>query len=108
MEVLPPAEDARGIFVVLRKMDSAIAERVREMGQTERVRLRSEVERARGVVAKTFEAYNGEYNVEDAIGRVYEHSLEELEEPFGVESMVTSAQEQEEDELVTGDALYNE
>jgi hypothetical protein len=108
METLPPAEDSRGIFVVLRRMDSEIAERVQEMGQTERVRLRSEVERARGVVAKTFEGYNGEYDVEDAIGRVYEHSLEELEGPFGVENIVTSAQEQEQDQIVMEDGLYNE
>jgi Subunit 11 of the general transcription factor TFIIH len=105
MEVLPPADDTRGIFIVLRKLDEAIAGRVGGMGQTERVRLRSEVERARGVVAKAFEGYSGEYEVEDAIGRVYENSLEELEEPFGVEDMVRSAEQPTPEEAVMEDEL---
>ena len=54
------------------------------MSMTERVRLRNELERARGIVAMTFEEYRGTYEVQDAIGRVYEKSLEELEEPFDI------------------------
>ena len=81
-------QDPRGIFYVLRELDNAIIANLSRqdgrMSQTERVRLRGELERGRGIVAMTFDEYAGDYKVEDAIGRVYERSLEEIEEPFGV------------------------
>ena len=82
---LPVPEDPRGIFYVLKQLDDAVVQNLNGMGQTERVRLRSELERGRGVVALAFDEYEGGYKVEEAIGRVYERSLEEMEEPvFGV------------------------
>jgi Subunit 11 of the general transcription factor TFIIH len=85
---LPPPEDPRGVFHILKQLDEAtvtnLSHPAGRMSQTERVRLRAELERARGLVALAFEDYHGVYDVEDAIGRVYEHSLEEMEEPFGV------------------------
>lgn len=83
-------DDPRSIFYVLKQLDDAVVSNLNSnggMGQTERVRLRNELERGRYVVARTFEDYNGGYNVEEAIGRVYETSLEEMEEPFGVGGM---------------------
>jgi len=83
---LPVPEDPRGVFYVLRQIDEAVVGQLSggaaEMSMTERVRLRNELERGRGIVAVTFEGYHGTYKVEDAIGRVYEKSLEEIEEPF--------------------------
>jgi len=84
---LPVPEDPRGIFYVLKQLDDAIVLNLKAnggMSQTERVRLRNELERARGIVAEAFEDYSGGYKVEEAIGRVYETSLEEMEEPFGI------------------------
>jgi Subunit 11 of the general transcription factor TFIIH len=82
---LPVPEDPRGIFHVLKQLDDAVVQNLNEMSQTERVRLRSELERGRGVVALAFDEYEGGYKVEEAIGQVYERSLEEMEEPvFGV------------------------
>jgi len=69
-----------------------------EVSQTERVRLRNELERGRGVVAETFEGYEGTYEVEEVIGRVYERSLEEMEEPFGVEGQSLSLMDEFDDE----------
>lgn len=60
------------------------------MSTTERVRLRNELERGRGIVAMTFEEYNGTYKVEEAIGRVYENSLEQMEEPFDLDLSIKS------------------
>lgn len=79
-------DDPRGIFYVLKQVDDAIVHTLQHgaMSQTEKVRLRNELERGRGAVAETFEEYKGGYQVEEAIGRVYERSLEEMEEPFGV------------------------
>jgi len=78
--------DPRGIFYILKQLDDAIVDNIRAggMSQTEKVRLRNELERGRGVVGETFEEYEGNYKVEEAIGRVYEKSLEEIEEPFDV------------------------
>ena len=83
---LPVPDDPRGVFYVLKQLDESIVRNFVEgsMSQTERVRLRNELERGRGVVAITFEDYDGIYDVQDAIGRVYERSLQEMEEPFGV------------------------
>ena len=83
---LPVPEDPRGIFYVLKQLDDAVVRSLNGMSQTERVRLRNELERGRGVVALAFDEYDGPYKVEEAIGRVYERSLEEMEEPvFGVD-----------------------
>ena len=82
---LPIPEDPRGIFYVLKQLDDAVVQNLIGTSQTERVRLRNELERGRGVVALAFDEYEGGYKVEEAIGRVYERSLEEMEEPvFGV------------------------
>jgi hypothetical protein len=81
---LPVPKDPRGIFYVLKQLDDAVVQNLNEMSQTERVRLRSELERGRGVVALAFDEYEGGYKVEKAIGRVYERSLEEMEEPGGI------------------------
>jgi hypothetical protein len=86
---LPVPEDPRGIFYVLKQLDEAVVKNLSRtnggrMSQTERVRLRNELERGRGIVALAFDEYDGGYKVEEAIGRVYEKSLEEIEEPFGV------------------------
>lgn len=93
-------DDPRGIFYILKQLDDAVVQnlRVGEVSQTERVRLRNELERGRGVVAETFEGYQGGYEVEDVIGRVYERSLEELEEPFGVEGQGMSLMDEFDDE----------
>ena len=79
-------DDPRGIFYVFKQVDDAIVHTLQQgaMSQTEKVRLRNELERGRGIVGGTFEEYQGGYQVEEAIGRVYERSLEEMEEPFGV------------------------
>jgi Subunit 11 of the general transcription factor TFIIH len=84
---LPVPDDPRGIFYILKQLDDAVVQNLRIGGvsQTERVRLRNELERGRGIVAETFEGYEGVYEVEEVIGRVYERSLEEMEEPFGVQ-----------------------
>jgi len=97
---LPIPDDPRGLFYILRQLDDAIIANLSEggMSTTERVRLRNELERGRGVVAGAFEEYKGQYNVEDAIGRVYERSLEEMEEPFGIEGVGPMG----DDELVAG------
>lgn len=97
---LPVPDDPRGIFYILKQLDDAVVQnlRVGEVSQTERVRLRNELERGRGVVAETFEGYQGGYEVEDVIGRVYERSLEELEEPFGVEGHGMSLMDEFDDE----------
>lgn len=82
---LPVPEDPRGILYVLKQIDDAVAFSLSGgsgMSTTERVRLRNELERARGIVAMTFDEYQGTYKVEEAIGRVYEKSLEEMDEPF--------------------------
>jgi hypothetical protein len=82
---LPVPEDPRGIFYVLKQIDEAVASSLsagNRMSTTERVRLRNELERARGIVAMTFDEYSGTYQVEEAIGRVYEKALEEMDEPF--------------------------
>jgi hypothetical protein len=88
---LPVPDDPRGIFYVLKQLDEAIVANLGRnnggMSQTEKVRLRNELERGRGIVAGTFDDYKGNYKVEEAIGRVYEKSLEEIEEPFGVGGM---------------------
>jgi hypothetical protein len=88
---LPVPDDPRGIFYVLKQLDEAIVANLGRdnggMSQTEKVRLRNELERGRGIVAGTFEDYKGSYKVEEAIGRVYEKSLEEIEEPFGFGGM---------------------
>jgi hypothetical protein len=86
---LPPPSDPRGIFYILKQLDEAIVHNIRQwdISQTEKVRLRNELERGRGIVALAFEEYEGEYSVEEAIGRVYEGSLEEMEEPFEVGGM---------------------
>jgi hypothetical protein len=85
---LPVPDDPRGIFYILKQLDGAIVANLGRgnggMSQTEKVRLRNELERGRGIVAGTFEDYKGSYKIEEAIGRVYEKSLEEIEEPFGV------------------------
>ena len=83
---LPVPSDPRGIFYVLKTLDDAVVQNIRNGGvsQTEKVRLRIELERGRGIVALAFEEYEGDYTVEEAIGRVYEKSLEEVEEPFGI------------------------
>jgi hypothetical protein len=83
---LPIPDDPRGLFYVLKQLDEAIVLNLQSGGMsvTEQVRLRNELERGRVVVVSAFEEYRGNYNVEDAIGRVYERSLEEMEEPFGV------------------------
>lgn len=60
----------------------------KDMGVTERVRLRNELERGRGIVGEVFEGYTGAYKVEEGIGRVYERGLEELEEDFGMDEMI--------------------
>src|SRR5579859_7725074 len=54
--------DPRGIFYILKKLDDAIVDNIRAggMSQTEKVRLRNELER-------TFEEYEGNYKVEEAI-----------------------------------------
>lgn len=44
--------------------------------------------RGRLVIVQAFEEYKGRYDVEEVLGRVYERSLEEMEEPFGVETRV--------------------
>lgn len=86
----PPSEDPRGIFYILKELDDAILKHTESggdaMSQTERVRLRNELERGRLVVVETFENYKGRYNIEDAIGKVYQRSLEEMEEPFGADT----------------------
>jgi hypothetical protein len=89
LPALPPPDDPRGVFYVLKQLDDAIVRNLAEGGisQTEKVRLRNELERGRGVVAGAFEEYKGEYAVEEAIGRVYENSLEEIEEPFEIGRM---------------------
>ena len=79
---LPVPEDPRGIFYVLKQLDDAVVRNLNGMSQTERVRLRNELERGRGVVGLAFDEYTGPYKVEEAIGRVYERSLEEMEEPI--------------------------
>lgn len=88
---LPVPDDPRGIFYVLKQIDDVVVTNLAKensgMSQTERVRLRNELERGRGVVGMAFEEYKGSYKVEEAIGRVYEQSLEEMEEPFGVGGM---------------------
>jgi hypothetical protein len=86
LQSLAVPDDPRGIFYVLKQVDDAIVRTLQHgtMSQTEKVRLRNELERGRGIVAATFEEYQGKYQVEEAIGRVYERSLEEMEEPFGV------------------------
>ena len=83
---LPVPSDPRGIFYVLKTLDDAVVQSIRIGGvsQTEKVRLRMELERGRGIVALAFEEYEGGYKIEEAIGRVYEKSLEEMEEPFGI------------------------
>jgi hypothetical protein len=83
---LPAPSDPRGVFYVLKTLDEAVVQRIRNGGvsQTEKVRLRMELERGRGAVALAFEEYEGGYKIEEAIGRVYEKSLEEMEEPFGI------------------------
>jgi Subunit 11 of the general transcription factor TFIIH len=87
-------EDPRGIFYVLKQIDEAVvrnlADTASRMSMTERVRLRGELERGRGVVGMTFEEYHGAFKVEEAIGRVYEKSLEEMEEPFDFDVMIQS------------------
>jgi hypothetical protein len=86
LPALAVPDDPRGIFYVLKQVDDAVVRTLQQhgaMSQTEKVRLRNELERARGIVALTFEEYKGGYEVEEAIGRVYERSLEEIEEPFG-------------------------
>ena len=85
LPALPVPQDPRGIFYILKELDNAIVANLSQnggMSQTERVRLRGELERGRGIVAGTFEDYNGSYSVEEAIGKVYERSLEEMDEPF--------------------------
>jgi hypothetical protein len=87
LTALSVPEDPRGIFYILKQLDDAVVNNLNRsngMSQTERVRLRNELERGRGVVAMAFDEYEGGYKVEEAIGRVYERSLEEIEEPFEV------------------------
>ena len=105
-------DDPRGIFYVLKQVDDAIVQTLQHgaMSQTEKVRLRNELERGRGVVAETFEEYKGGYQVEEAIGRVYERSLEEMEEPFGVggdggERLLGDFDDEEEGERLQEDFL---
>ena len=71
---------------MLKTLDDAVVQSIRNGGisQTEKVRLRMELERGRGVVGLAFDEYEGNYKIEEAIGRVYEKSLEEIEEPFGI------------------------
>jgi len=71
---------------VLKTLDEGVVQSIRDGGvsQTEKVRLRMELERGRGAVAMAFDEYDGNYKIEEAIGRVYEKSLEEMEEPFGI------------------------
>src|SRR5579862_6910342 len=86
MSSLPIPEDPRGLFYILKELDDAIVANLSTgMSMTERVRLRNELERGRLVVVQIFDEYKGNYKVEDAIGRVYEKSLEEMEERFGME-----------------------
>jgi hypothetical protein len=97
---LPPPSDPRGVFFVLRQLDEAIVAQLSKGGisQTEKVRLRNELERGRGIVAGAFEEYEGDYGVEEVIGRVYERSLEEMEEPFGIRDGVPTGDFDIEDE----------
>jgi Subunit 11 of the general transcription factor TFIIH len=92
LPALPVPQDPRGIFFVLKQLDDAIVTNLEgdngAMSQTERIRLRNELERGRGIVAQTFDEYQGTFKVEEAIGRVYERSLEAIEEPFGVDGWV--------------------
>ena len=108
---LPVPEDPRGVFYVLRQIDEAVVGQLSggaaEMSMTERVRLRNELERGRGIVAVTFEEYHGTYKVEEAIGRVYEKSLEEMEEPFdlNVDLNAGAVNEFEDDDRLQEDIL---
>jgi hypothetical protein len=103
LPALPVPDDPRGLFYILKQLDEAVVNNLSETGQTERVRLRSELERGRGIVAMAFDEYSGDYNVEEAIGRVYERSLEEMEEPFEVgprmDGMIIDDLEGEEERL---------
>ena len=104
-------EDPRGVFYVLKQIDEAVVGQLSGgaagMSTTERVRLRNELERGRGIVAATFEEYHGTYKVEDAIGRVYEKSLEEMEEPFdlNVDLNAGAVNEFEDDDRLQEDIL---
>lgn len=87
---LPIPGDPRGLFYILKELDETIVANLQISGMsvTERVRLRNELERGRLVIVQAFEEYKGRYDVEEVLGRVYERSLEEMEEPFGVETRV--------------------
>jgi Subunit 11 of the general transcription factor TFIIH len=88
----PPPDDPRGIFYILKEIDEAIVHYMRSgsegMSQTERIRLRNELLRGRIMIVELFDEYKGDYKIEDAIGKVYERSLEEMEEPFSIDTMV--------------------